>query len=339
MLKFKTTIFLFVSGVMLSSCATLFNSKYTTVTVHSEKPRQLVVNTDTLERISNIHEISVLRDKAPLNLTFVDDSLSKSISIPSQNSAAYWLNLYPSVPLFLGFYIDTKTKRRYTYPKNIYMDLNNPENTYLSNFSLDSSEIIHPNFLKVTPLKILGTFNPSIELSYGRRTGKHYYSEISLGYILPESYSYSDPIIKPEMKGFTLGLEEKYFYNISGPVSNYVGFECAYLNNQFKDVWTFEKAKKYLDSNYISYQDTIGIKKQTIRFNFKVGRQYVYESLVIDIYAGLGLRFKDVRHYDKLNSNDNMYRPRHPNIFYIVSREGKYWTLSLPLNVKIGWNF
>lgn len=50
-------------------------------------------------------------------------------------------------------------------------------------------------------------------------------------------------------------------------------------------------------------------------------------------------KYKDVLHTDRLKPEDEMEIPRHPNVYYSSNKEGKYWTISLPLNIRIGWIF
>lgn len=100
---------------IFNSCATLSNSKSTLVTVNTTSPSYLVVNSDTLNYCSNNKIINVMRSKDSLRLTAFNNDLSRTVAIKSQNSAFFWLNLFPYFNLWTGFYIDTKTKKRYTY--------------------------------------------------------------------------------------------------------------------------------------------------------------------------------------------------------------------------------
>src|ERR1035437_9757963 len=106
----------------LSSCATMFNAKTTYVTIITSKPSKMILEGKTLNYTGTKKIINVDRKNEPLNVTVFNDSVTKTVNIASINSSAYWLNLYPNWHLWTGFLIDTKTKRRYSYPRTVYID-------------------------------------------------------------------------------------------------------------------------------------------------------------------------------------------------------------------------
>ena len=114
------------------SCATMFNSKKTHVTIITSQPARLIVNKDTIKNLSVSNSFWFYRDKKPLLVTAHNNIRSKTVSVKSKNSAAYWLNLYPNWHRRTGFYIDTKTKKRYTYPKTVYLDVSSNDSSYLT---------------------------------------------------------------------------------------------------------------------------------------------------------------------------------------------------------------
>lgn len=315
----------------------MFNSKKTSLTIITSKPSNLVFDKDTIKNLSTSNSLTVDRDNKPIIVTAITDSLTKTVSIKSKNSFAYWLNIYPNWHLWTGFYIDTKTKKRYTYPKTVYIDLATNDSSYLTYKPFDN----YRNIFKITPLKLVGIVNPSIELSYERRTVRSFSTQLMASYLLPISVMDIGNDFKPEIKGFRVSIEEKYYIKKSAPLGPYVSFEFNYLNNKYKDIWNFGVKNIYSDTtyNFTNYPDTFGIKKQTYSFNLKIGYQLIVKRLSFDFYAGLGLRYKDVRHFDRINSNDEMEMPRHPNIYYYTNLDGKYWSISIPLNARIGWIF
>lgn len=171
--------------------------------------------------------------------------------------------------------------------------------------------------------------------------GQNFSTQLSASYYLPTNIYDLENNFKPNIKGYSFAIEEKYYLNKSTPLGTYLSFEFKYLNNQYKDIWNFGVKNIFYDttSNFTNYTDTFGIKKQTYSFNLKLGYQLLIKRFAIDFYAGLGLRYKDVKHFDRINPKDEMEMPRHPNLYYITNREGKYWTVSIPINIKIGWTF
>lgn len=324
---------------VLYSCATIFNSKITPIKIITSKPSSLVVNNDTLRysKTSKSRSLSFDRDNQPITITAFTDSLSKTVNVKAKNSFAYWLNFYPTFPFWMGFVIDTKTKKRYTYPKTVYIDFASPDSSYLMYKPLDKPLIEYTNILKITPLKVIDLSNPSIELGYERRTGDKLSTQLTASYLLPKVYWDTNHL---NIKGFQLAIEEKYYLQNSAPFGPYVGLEFSFLKNSFRDIAHFKiKDIAPPPNDYDFYSDSIGVKKQTYSFNLKLGYQFIIKKISLDIYAGLGIRYKDVRHTDRINPNDEMYQAGHPNIndYYIM--EGKYWTASVPLNLRIGWVF
>ena len=111
------------------------------------------------------------------------------------------------------------------------------------------------------------------------------------------------------------------------------------MQNRYENTGRFGSGSVYSDSSHTNYVDTFRVKKQTYSLNFKFGWQLFVKRVSLDFYMGLGIRYKDVRHFDRIKPEDEMESPRHPNIYYITNLEGKYWTISLPLNFRIGWIF
>ncbi len=341
MIRYITHIILAAFVLTMCSCATMFNAKSTSLTIITSEPSNLVISRDTIKDLSASKSFTFDRDIKPIEVTAFNDSLSKTISIESRNSFTYWLNSIPNLHLWTGFYIDTKTKKRYTFPKTVYIDLTAEDSSYLTYKPLDRTYDEYSDIFKITPLKLLGVVNPSIELSYERRTGRSFSTQLMASYLLPISIMYMGNDLKPDIKGFRVSIEEKYYFKRSAPLGPYVSFEFDYLNNRYKDIWNFGVKNIYSDPPLIftNYADTFGIKKQTYSFNLKFGYQLLVDRLFFDFYVGLGLRYKDVKHFDRINPNDEMEKPRHPNFYYITNLDGKYWTISIPLNVRIGWAF
>lgn len=325
----------------LNSCATLFNSKWTNVTIITSAPSKALLDGKSLNYYGTRKLITIDRSNQPLKITAYNDSVSKTISVKPINSFAYWLNAYPSIHFWTGFCIDTKTGKRYAYPKIVYMDLNKNDNTYLTYIPLNESYHKYSNILKITPLKLTGQINPAIELSYERRTGNSFSTQIMASYLLPKSVWGVSTDFNPDIKGGRVSLEEKFYFKKSAPLGPYFSLEFNYLKNRYRDIWDFGVKNIYSDTtyNFTNYRDEYGINKQTYSLNLKFGYQMIVKRLSLDFYGGLGLKYKDVVHFDRTNPADEMEMPRHPNIYYITNLNGRSWTVSIPLNFRIGWTF
>jgi len=215
------------------------------------------------------------------------------------------------------------------------------DSSYLTDKPLNKPIVNYSNIFKVTHLKLVSIVSPSFELSYERSTGRSFSTQLMASYLLPMSILDIENNFKPDIKGFRVSIEEKFYLKKSAPKGPYLSFEFDYLNNKYKDIWNFGVKDIYPDTLYTNtnYPDTFGIKKQAYSFNLKFGYQWFVNRLSFDFYAGLGLRYKNVTHFDRINPNDDMELPRHPNIYYFSNLEGKYWTVSIPLNLRLGWTF
>lgn len=334
-------IVLLILIMSFSSCATIFNAKTTYVTVITNKPSKMILEGRTLNYTGTKKIINVERKKEPLNITVFNDSLTKTVDIASINSFAYWLNLYPSWHLWTGFLIDAKKNKRYSYPETVYIDLAQNDGTYLTYKPLDKKYSKYSNILKLSPLKIYDLMNPSIDLIYERRTGKSLSTQFMVSYLMSNSVWDFGNSFKPEIKGFRVAAEEKYYFRKSANLGPYISFEVNYMKNHYRDIATFGPKYIHGDTTHIfnEYADSIGIKKQTYTFNFKYGYQFILKRLSIDFSAGIGLRYKDVVHTDRINPNDVLVSRYGLNFRNISIQNGKYWTAVFPLSIKIGWTF
>lgn len=305
----------------------------------------MIFGKDTLTKRPKEKVIIVKRGETPINITVFTDSLKKDVQINPSYSLMYYVCIHPNWNFKSGSFLDGLSKRKYTYPKKVFVKLNDTISSYAKRNRLSSFLFTkNSNMLKITPLKIVADFNPSIELSYERRTGKHFSTQLIASYLIPvglAQLAYDYDAFKPNNKGFRIALEEKYYTLGSAPAGPYWALELDYLKNKYRDRAYFGDKFPYSDSlkPYRNYADSFGIKRQTFNINLKFGCQFVRKHITVDAYVGLGIRYRDVTHFDRINPEDEMESPRHPNVPYNLSREGKYWTVSVPLNVRVGWAF
>jgi hypothetical protein len=113
--------YLFFIPFLLSSCATILNNRTVQMDITTSEPARVVHTNDTLHTVKNRLTINVLRQKEPVHLTIIGDSMTKSVDIDSKTSPVFLLNAYP--PFWPGFWVDWKNPKRYTYPRSIHFDL------------------------------------------------------------------------------------------------------------------------------------------------------------------------------------------------------------------------
>jgi len=88
--------------------------------------------------------------------------------------------------------------------------------------------------------------------------------------------------------------------------------------------------------------DTFQVARQAISVNAKIGYQKIINQFVIDAYLGMGVTFNSVENYDRKNPDDKLTYFNYVEYFKFSDFdmvEGVYRTISLPINVKIGWTF
>ncbi len=310
----------------LSSCATLLNSRYTTLNLVTAQPSTVIIGKDTLKDNSSNRAISVIRNTDALKLTLSNDSLVKTVYVEPSNSLAYWANL--CFFYGLGMLVEMDNPKRYTYPSMVYVDLTDDENKYLKFKPFTGVDDEYSNILKLTPLTLGGFVNPAFEITYERRTGKSLSTQLMASFLLPGTVL-DQQNFRNDKKGFRVAIEEKFYFKKSAPFGPYFAFEIDYLNSRGTYNLNFGRL-------FTNTEEIVALKKQNYSFNLKFGYQWIVQRVSFDLYGGLGLRYKNVKYLDGTNSNGNN---QGTGLFGQLNREGKYWTSSVPLNIRIGYTF
>lgn len=200
----------------------------------------------------------------------------------------------------------------------------------------------YKNQFKLSPVKIADLINPGIEFNYERKFG-NFSTQLSAAYLV-DVFGIT---VFSNFKGFRVGVEEKYFLNSQRKIffrkreyfHPYLSASLAFAKVDYK----FESKFGIIDpdTDFVTYEylDAFGIKKQTMALNFKYGFQTIYKHWIVDISFGLGLKYKNVEHYDRNNPTDQLIESRHANVYDISNKEMKGITLNVPATLKIGYVF
>jgi len=192
------------------------------------------------------------------------------------------------------------------------------------------------SIIKWTPLKAVGVVNPSIELSFEQFTGRRWSTSLTGAWMLPGSIPDIGSPVHPDASGYMAGLEQRYYFVRSNWFSQvYSGLQLQYRERYFTSLWEFG-SRSVLDTGLL-YEDTFRVSRRHYTINAVLGTQFVWKRFVLDIYGGLGLRHRAVTHSDRRLPGDVMAHPRHPGFVFPANKEGSYWTVSVPLNIRIGW--
>lgn len=179
-------------------------------------------------------------------------------------------------------------------------------------------------------MRLIDFVNPGIELSYERRQAARFSTQLSLGLM----NDYFKVIPFTNYRGTRICLEEKYFPNKS--TNQYYSFEAVYLNVRYK-------TNSYFIQDTVlrtpEYNDSFRVAKQTFIFNLKYGIQIPLKKFVIDISVGIGLKHKAISRMEIYDRKAYELTSRQPNVYDLTNKEGNYFTINVPFNVKFGYVF
>lgn len=330
---------LLMSTIVFSSCATILNRKSTNIHVVTNIPATISLPAATSKGEVTNSYFAVKRSKMPLTITAFNDTISKTVSVIPGNSFAFWCNLNYFPYGLVGFIVDWKNPKRYTYPRNIYLDLSKRGNTYERLIPVPKEYQKYQYIVSITPLKIIDLSNPAIQITGEKKIGSSLSGGLSFGYLLP---GYKSGNVAPKTKGITSGAMLKWFTHHSAPQGFYTAMGFYYLANSYRATEGFRHTSPDSTAPGLpyNYTDTFTIHKQTYTINLMMGYQRIYKRFSVDVYAGLGVRFKNVVYTDRKFPGDSPSFFRNLfNFLYPKNQQGKYSALSVPLNIRLGWTF
>jgi hypothetical protein len=193
------------------------------------------------------------------------------------------------------------------------------------------NNVIKRNQIKFTPFHIIDLVNPGVELSYEKSYATYFSSQLSISYL--KDLFKTTPF--KNYNGYRLSFEQKRFIKEKGNRLYYSG-ELAYLNVNYASTTTYAKDTQRTSPSYI---DTFNLKKQTLTFNLKLGFQIPLKRFVIDVSAGLGIKYKitERSNIDDINAYELL--PQSVNAYRLADKGGKYFMPNVPISIKIGYHF
>lgn len=330
---------LFLALVLLcSSCASIINGNRSNVNIKTSRATNLVIEGDTVLRDSN--ETVFLRvenDRGPLRVTTFDSLGTKPLFISSKTSGTYWLNGLTAPIFFAGFLVDEITGMKRRYPKNVYIDVDGINNSYLPYYPMDTTILELKNKITFAPVSIVHEYHPAFEFGYERLHKKSFATQVSLGIFRSWSNNYAR-----NSKGFKASIEEKYFFRNQTRTRLYVGFAIEHHNKQHDADLRFVTVDNQGNTLWENgtFRQRITVKKHFFGFTPRVGFQtYLSRRLVAEGFGGIGLRHRSVRH---LNSSPNTRFTTDWEWFDIETdsnRPGRSVSFNWDLNFRIGWVF
>ena len=106
-----------LTALLFTSCATTFNTKKTSVRIRPDKNIKVITVENNIKLDQK--DYIVFRSQENLKIKIQADSTTKTINIPARKSLVYWENI---LNFGIGFLIDNKTQKRFSYPKQIFLE-------------------------------------------------------------------------------------------------------------------------------------------------------------------------------------------------------------------------
>lgn len=228
------------------------------------------------------------------------------------------------------------------YPTNLYRELNQVfpldmrKNIHLLLISLviipsmaigQATEIGYRNQLKLSASKIINILNPGIDVSYERLHNDKFSTLFSAGVA-------TNIIGRPfnHLRGYNATMEEKYFVSRKNTSAKYFSLLLNY------SAIKYQETTSGIDSiNNLKIVDTFTIARKSTALAFTYGIQYFKKHFVLDINVGAGLKYRTVKHYDRIFDYDG---PREPfDLFRAANVERTGFTLYVPVNIQFGYRF
>lgn len=189
--------------------------------------------------------------------------------------------------------------------------------------------------LSVYPSRILNPIHTGLELGFEFRNMSLLSTEIRVTQLFSNRLRNVKSSWNPEIQGNIFHLEERVYIKNSAPYGPYFALGISYMWSKYNESWRFQQ--KMDDNTTIFYDDTISIRKNYTDITLKFGYQGISNRFVIGFDVGIGVRYKDVRHTDKLYKDGYMREPNGINVNYIIDREIYEWIPIVPISFRLGF--
>ena len=131
-------------------------------------------------------------------------------------------------------------------------------------------------------------------------------------------------------KGYRFSLAPRYLVERRRLSTKYLSPELVYYKTRFPSETVSFNNGTNLES------DTFSIRKKMISLNLLYGKQFYSNRFVLDLAVGLGIKYRDIRHFERTLPPPSS---KEPNILINSKSEMKNWTMNLPINLRIGYRF
>lgn len=330
-------ILIIIGVVTLSSCARILNSNQTSVSVITNTPVKLICKQDTIARLDTIHHLKLERSRGNLNVQLYNDSVRKSVNLSANVSPATYFNLGLGYLGIAGLLIDLHSPKGYGYPSKVYVNMFDPFTDYSNNIPRKHAQ---NHALKITPLKLIGFVNPSFEIAYEYRWNQQTSTQLMGGYITRHPPIFVNHPHAFDAAGFRIAVEQRYFIKQNAPEGAYIAVEFDLLKRQRSWSDNYDRFKE--GDTIVDFTYTVNKRMEQLFLSgsAKIGWQFIQNRFLLDVYAGLGIRYAIVS-IDGLTTDPKSESSNITRIFNVVNGEntGRFFTAAMPLNLRIGYLF
>jgi hypothetical protein len=196
----------------------------------------------------------------------------------------------------------------------------------------------HKNQIEFSLTKMINPPDPGFELSYERKHGEMFSTQMSAAYLVDcfQATSYKDYsryriLIEEKLYFFKKKIFRQYFSLETGYyAASMMSSECFVPNGIEKD------DELYYESQYV---DIFSLKRKGLIIDAKYGQQFLIKRFTIGFGIGIGILIHNVSHSNRLKPDDKMVSPGSLNVYHIMDKEGKRSVPYFPFTLKFGYAF
>lgn len=296
-----------------------------------------MVRGDTINSLSD-QPVSFIveKERAPLQITAFNDSVSRTVFVRSSKSLFYWANVTTGWGYFGGFLIDEISGKKYVYPRKVYIDLSRQDIGYLPYFPMKPDLIKKKNRVSIAPFILTGYHHPGIELSFERLHGAERATQLSFRYLLSRNNDFAR-----NSQGYRVNVEEKFFFRNEDDRRLYYSINFEYLRKDHEAVMSFfiPDADPVDETSF--FDRLTMVKKRFFTLTPRIGfEKYLTKRLVLDAFFGVGVRYRETELPD-IEPGVVLDRTAWEwvDIVYQSNRPRKGFTMNFDLGLSIGWAF
>lgn len=196
----------------------------------------------------------------------------------------------------------------------------------------------YSNQIFISPLRIIDLANPGVEIGYQRAYGKNLATAVSVARMIDLVIAHlpNDPRAINNYKGWRLQMEQKYFLPTLNSNRPYLAVDAMYLKVNYDTGSTFAADTA---RGTPEYHDDFHINKTNFSLNAKLGIQIPVKHFIFDFVAGIGVKHRLATRSGLEEPNAYEIIPPDINIWTQTNKAGNEFTISLPLNIRVAYEF